>query len=405
MRVLLVTQYFYPENFKSNDIAFELVKRGYTVDALVSIPNYPQGEYYKGYGVFKKRHEVINGVNVYRVFQTPRGRKASSVGLFLNYLTYAFFASVWAIAFAIFKKKYDAIFVFQTSPITQALPAIVISKLTNTKVFTWVLDVWPEAVLSSSEKINNSHFLKKSLTDLVKFVYKCSYKILISSPMMKENITEKGDYSDKIIYFPNWFVTDDKNDASEKQLPKLLEGIVIMMMGNLGSAQITDELLQTMLLLHDVKQLKWVFVGDGSYKGKLDNFIKTNHLADTAQTVGRYDQSYMHAFANKADIMLLTLNPRFESNKIVVPARLQSYMYYGKPIICLMTESGSTALIKESNCGCCVSDAREFNEVFRNKILPNLTEFKKLGANGKRYFDNHFILNECINHLIEILNL
>ena len=100
-RVLLVTQNFYPENFKSNDIAFELVKKGYEVDVLTSIPNYPEGRFYKGYGIFSKRVQRIDGVKIYRALQTPRGRKASGLGLSLNYLTYAFFASIWAFFFSV----------------------------------------------------------------------------------------------------------------------------------------------------------------------------------------------------------------------------------------------------------------------------------------------------------------
>src|SRR5690554_4329474 len=147
-KILLVTQNFYPENFKSNDIAFELVKKGYEVDVLTSIPNYHEGRYYKGYGIFSKRVQRIDRVKIYRALQTPRGKKASSIGLSLNYLTYAFFASIWAFFFALFKRKYHSVIVHQTSPITQAYPGIVVSKVLKVPLYMWVLDIWPDAMIS-----------------------------------------------------------------------------------------------------------------------------------------------------------------------------------------------------------------------------------------------------------------
>ena len=103
MRILLVTQYFYPEVFKSNDLAFELARRGHHVDALVGIPNYPEGKYFKGYGIFKKRHEVVNGVNVYRVFQTPRGK--GGWRLPVNYFSFVIFGCLRVLFQFAWKKK------------------------------------------------------------------------------------------------------------------------------------------------------------------------------------------------------------------------------------------------------------------------------------------------------------
>ena len=122
MRILLVTQYFYPEVFKSNDLAFELVKRGHQVDALVGIPNYPEGKYFKGYGIFKKRHEVVNGVNVYRTFQTPRGK--GGWRLPINYFSFVISGCLWVLFLFVWKKKYDCIIGHEPSPIFQAYPRL-----------------------------------------------------------------------------------------------------------------------------------------------------------------------------------------------------------------------------------------------------------------------------------------
>ena len=182
MRVLIVTQYFYPENFKSNDMAFELKKRGFDVDVLVGIPNYPEGKYYDGYGIFKKRFEILNGVRVFRAFQFPRGKK-SGFRISLNYLSFALSASVWAFFLAIFY-RYHCVIVHEPSPITQGFPAVVVKKIQKIPLYFWVLDIWPDA-MKSGGSINNKTILS-SVDKIVKFMYNNSDKILISSKGFKK---------------------------------------------------------------------------------------------------------------------------------------------------------------------------------------------------------------------------
>ena len=164
----------YPETFKSNDIAFELVKRGYEVDVLTGIPNYPEGVYYKGYGLFKRRIEKVNGVNFYRCFQFPRGRKASPIGLSLNYISFVISACLWIFGFFAWKKSYFAIITHEPSPITQIIPAIILSKLRGTPVYSWIMDIWPDSMTDAvSPKI--AKILTPQLNTMTNFVYRGSH--------------------------------------------------------------------------------------------------------------------------------------------------------------------------------------------------------------------------------------
>lgn len=398
-RVLLVTQYFYPENFKSNDIAFELAKKGYKVDVLTGIPNYPEGKYYNGYNIFSKRIEKINDVRIFRALQTPRGKNSGSL-LILNYLTYAFFASFWAF-FLSFFRKYDCIIVHEPSPITQGIPAIIVKKIQSIPLYFWVLDIWPDAIISSGGIKNKKiiHFVDL----LVKFLYKNSNKILISSKGFKDLIMAKGINEDKIEYFPNW--SDDILKMSENyNIPKLPEGFIIMLAGNLGKPQNLEMLMKAIIELKDINELKWVFIGDGSKKEWLDKFIKENSLEKVAFTYGRYPFEAIPAFYKKANAMLLTLKGEYPHLKAVVPARLQSYMASKKPIIA-MIDGGGAELINESNCGYSVScnDYIGLAEIIRNKILPNKTDFEKLGLNGRIYYEANFHINSCIKNLCRII--
>ena len=180
-RVLIVTQYFYPENFRINELAYELVKDGYCVDALVGIPNYPKGKFFQGYGFFHKRREEKNGVKIFRVFQIPRGEgRTSNIRLSLNYVSFAINATFWVLFYFVFKKRYEAIVTFEPSPITQIIPAIILGKIRHTRVLSWIQDIWPDSVVKSlSDK--QKKVVIPPISAITEFVYRHSDKLLISS--------------------------------------------------------------------------------------------------------------------------------------------------------------------------------------------------------------------------------
>ena len=400
MKILLITQYFYPENFKGNDIAFEFAKRGYQVDVLTGIPNYPGGKYLKGYGIFKKRVETINEVRVYRVFQFPRG-ESSKLLMVLNYFSFPLFASLGCLFFFAWK-KYDRILVQQLSPIFQAYPAILLKKFKHIPVYMWILDIWPDA-LRSAAGIKNERIIG-SVDRFVQSVYKNCDKLLISSRQFTPLINRKKDYSDKLIYFPNW--SDDiLKMKSVYDIPKLPEGFKIMIAGNLGKSQNLEAVTEVMLGLKDVTEVKWVFVGGGSRKEWLESFINENGLENRAICVGQYPFEAMPVFFAQASAMLVTLRAGFPHLEAVVPARLQSYMSAGRPVLA-MIGCGGADIIEESQCGFSVpaGDSNALIKVIKEKVLANKEAFEKMGENGRNYFIKHFRMDDCIDNLEKILN-
>lgn len=396
-RILLITQYFYPENFKSNDIAFELVKRGHKVDALVGIPNYPEGKYYKGYGFFRKRHEVVNGVNIYRAFQTPRGK--GGWRLPFNYFSYVISAFLW-ILFKFAWKKYDCVLVHEPSPILQALPAVLYKKLRHCPLYIWVLDMWPEAIVSSGGVKNKRIYT--TVLKLVRHIYNHCDKILISSRRFEDMIVEKGDYASKIIYFPNW--SEDILAMNQKcEIPALPDGFKIMIAGNLGKVQNLDAVGEAMKDLKDT-EVKWLIVGDGSKKAWLDGFIEENKLQDVAITYGKYPFKAMPAFYKEADALLVTLESGYRQLEAVVPARLQSYMSSGISILAMIGQ-GTRELIEEADCGYAVpaGDYKALAQTIKEKVLPYKETFRKKGANGRAYYLKNFTLDKCITDLENII--
>lgn len=400
-RVLLVAQNFYPEFFKSNDIASELVARGYDVEVLTGIPNYPEGVFPEGYGVFKKRVDNYKGAKVYRAFQVPRGRKATSLRLAINYLSFAFCSTFWVLFFFLFKKKYDAIIIHQTSPVTQAWPGILLGKLRRIPIYTWVLDIWPDSVLATIHSDNA--LIKKPLDWFTDWMYRNSTKILISSPGFKELVNRNGDYSDKIVYFPNW--SDDIGSMPVKDVSLNLNGFVIMLAGNISHAQGISDTVKAIEELRGYSDIYWVFVGGGAEQQWLKDYVASNSLENNVFVVGRYPFEYMSAFYAQANVMLLTLtHTTYPHLNATIPARLQSYMSAGKPIVG-MAGDGVKTLINDNNCGL-MANAGDYKS-FANNILwlrDNPSQLEEMGKNARSTYEKQYTLKYCIDNLEAIIS-
>ena len=399
MRVLLVTQYFYPENFKSNDIALELTKRGHEVTVLTGLPNYPEGKIHKNYGFFKRIKEKYQGVNVIRTWLVPRG-KGGGIRLFLNYFSWAFFASIRAL-FLSFQKKFDVILVHEPSPITQGFPAIVVKKIQKIPLHFWVLDLWPES-LTSAGGINNKYVLS-FFTKMVKYIYNNSDKILVSSKGFKESIVAKGNYNDKLVYFPNWAEDSILKGNSNYPIPDLPTGFKIIFAGNIGVAQDVNSVIKTALILKEKTDIHFVFIGDGRSKVQLENFVLDNDLNQTVHFLGRFPIDAMKTFFNQADVLLVSLKDELIFN-VTVPAKLQAYLCTQKPILGMLNGEGA-AIINDANCGLSVNagDSNGLAEKTRQLYEMSIEERNNLGNNGFEYYEQNFTMNKCIDNLEFIL--
>lgn len=399
MRVLLVTQYFYPENFKSNDIALELTKRGHKVTVLTGLPNYPEGKIHENYGFFKNTKEKYQGVNVIRTWLVPRG-KGGGIRLFLNYFSWAFFASIKAF-FLSFQKKFDVILVHEPSPITQGFPAIVVKKIQKIPLHFWVLDLWPES-LTSAGGINNKYVLS-FFTKMVKYIYNNSDKILVSSKGFKDSIVAKGNYNDKLVYFPNWAEDSILKGNSNYPIPNLPKGFKIIFAGNIGVAQDVNSIIKTALILKEKTDIHFIFIGDGRSKVQLEDFVLENDLNQTVHFLGRFPIDAMKTFFNQADVLLVSLKDELIFN-VTVPAKLQAYLCTQKPILGMLNGEGA-AIINDANCGLSVNagDSNGLAEKILKLHEMSNGERNILGGNGFKYFEENFTMSKCIDNLEFIL--
>ena len=390
-KILICTNHFYPETFRVNDIAFNFAEKGYDVTVLTAIPDYPKGKYFDGYGIFSRRCEKVKGVKVIRGFAIPRGN-GNTLRIVLNYLSFfisSVFISVWLGLF----RKFDRVFVHETSPVMIGVPAIIVKKLQHIPLLFWVLDLWPES-LQAAGGVNNIRILKL-FEKLTKWIYKNSDKILISSRGFEQSILDKGDFKDKIVYFPNWV---DREMASDKQisLPQLPQGFIVMFAGNIGEAQDFEHIMDAAIRLRSHKDIHFVIVGNGRKFKWVESFVQNNSLEEQVHLLGRYPSETMPLLFSKADVMLVTLKDASIFN-LTVPAKLQAYMSAGKPIVAMMNGEGPR-VIEEAQCGWsvvagddkglakCILEISSFDE----EILLNK------GSNGRRYQIDNFNVDKCL---------
>ncbi|MDE6268453.1 MAG: glycosyltransferase family 4 protein [Muribaculaceae bacterium] len=396
MRILLVTTHFFPESFKANDMAFELGRRGHDVTVLTPIPDYPHGKFYDGYGLFKRRREIVNGVKVIRTLVSPR-RSGSAKWLGLNYLTYTIFSCIKALWLGL-TKKYDVVLVHETSPVMVGIPAVIIKKLNKVQSHFWVLDLWPES-LSAAGGINNRLILG-CFNKLTRWIYNNSDSILISSKGFVSSITKMGDFQKKIKYFPNWIDNiENKEFNYEFNFP---EGFNVVFTGNIGEAQDIEHILEAAKILINAK-VNIILIGNGRKRDFAKEFVNKNRLSNV-YLPGAFPREVMHYFYEHADVLFLSLknSPIFA---LTVPAKLQAYMASGKAIVAMINGEGAD-LIKEADCGWSVP-AENSDALAKLLLQLSKTEqtilFRK-GENGKKYCQEHFDFRKCIDNLEEIIN-
>jgi len=389
MRILIVTQYFWPEKFRINDLATGLRERGHEVTVFTGKPNYPDGRYFAGYGFFRRPREVFNGMPVIRVPLAPRGG-GDGFRLALNYLSFALFACVLAPLRV--RGDFDAILVYEPSPITVGLPALILKRLKRVPVLFWVQDLWPETL--SATGVVNSRWMLKAVGQLVRFIYRHCDLILVQSRAFMAPVEALGVSAQKILYYPNSAEEIYRPLAIEPQRPSGQEwlpgGFHVAFAGNIGAAQDFETILSAADQLRAEHGIHWDIIGDGRMQGWVENEVRRRKLGDNVHLLGRHPLESMPRFFALADAMLVTLrrDPVFA---LTIPSKVQSYLACARPIIAALDGEGARVIV-ESGAGIAVraGDAGALAEgVLRLYRMPH-HEREAMGQRGRCYFEQHF---------------
>ena len=384
MRVLIVSQYFWPEIFPINGIAVGLKDRGHQITVLTGKPNYPSGRFYEGYGFFTKSREIHKDMTVVRAPLFPRGQ-AGGFRLVMNYFSFAFAASLSAIVSC--RDKYDVIFVYAPSPITVALPALVLRRFRGVPIMLWVQDLWPESV--SAIGAVRSALPLRLIERMVKFIYKRSDRILVQSEAFRPSIEGLGVSGERITYLPNSAEALYKpvilpQDAEERAL--VPSGFCIMYAGNIGAAQSFETILAAAERLKSYPDIHWVVLGDGRVAPWVRAQIAERGLAGCVHLLGRYPMEAMPRYFALADAMLVTLKDE-PILGLTIPARVQSYLACGRPIVAGINGEGAR-IINEAGAGLTVAaeDSEALAGAILNMYKTPKPEREAMGARGREYF-------------------
>lgn len=401
MKILVVCQYFYPEEFKVNELVDGLVKRGNEVTVLTGKPTYPRGPYPKGYKFWGVQKEEYKGAKIIRLPELTRGT-GGIVGVVKSLLSFLISSTWYAKHHDI---EADAILCFQLSPVTMANAALIYKRKLNVKLVHWVQDLWPESVTATTSL--KSGPIISVLEKYVTKIYEQSDTILVQSKAFEKSICSKGNFKDKLIFAPNWaessFIGADTRITESFPLQPNNSEFRVMFAGNIGEAQDFENIIKAAALTKDIPQIKWIIVGDGRARESSEKEVVSLELEETVQFLGRYPVEDMPKFFALADAMLVTLKNNFIFS-LTIPSKTQAYMASGKPILTMMNGAGND-VVEEAKCGL-TAKAEDYETLAANvKKMYTMTreERMRMGESARSYYAEHFAKDMVIDLVNEVL--
>jgi glycosyltransferase involved in cell wall biosynthesis len=403
MRLLVWTQYFWPENFRINELTIGLSRAGINVVVLTGKPNYPAGKVFPGYKVIGVQREFYSGIEIVRVPVLPRG-KANAIRLFLNYFSFILSGYLFA-PLALKGKDIDAIFVYAPSPLLQAIPAVFLSWFKRAPLIVWVQDLWPESLQATG-------FLKNRLSlklveFAVKYIYRFSDLILIQSEGFRDPVGRLVKDVEKIVFYPN-SSEDLSNDvravvADNFLVSSIARNFSIVFAGNIGKAQACETIVFAAELLRDRENIKFFIIGDGSQAPAIASEVKKRGLTNVVLP-GRLPSELMSSLFSVASVLLVSLRDD-AALSATLPSKLQSYLSAGKPIIASLNGEAARVVV-EADAGlvCPAENPHALAACVSTLYSMPKQERERFGKNGLSYFRAHFDLKQQVGKLISHLD-
>jgi len=393
VKILVFSQYFYPENFRINTLCRELVHRGHQVTVVTGYPQYPLGRIYEGYGFDIPYDTQWNGVRICRVKVHPRG--SNLLGMLRNTVDYVVQANRWVKKC---QETFDAVYVFEVSPVTVGLPAVSYKEKFHVPMFFNLQDLWPENV----EEVLGIRFapLTWLINRIVDRIYSASNKILCTSNGFAENLRRRGVEEEKIVFWPQFCLDPDMSQAEKPEIYRE-DTFNIVFAGNLGDAQGLD------LMVEAARELKgsgihWYLVGDGRARTRLEEKVHSCGVQEEVTFVGRVSEKEADRYVHFADCAYLS----FKDNKIfnmTLPAKLQTYLACGTPI--LAAAGGESAqLVKYGGIGfVCRPQLEALVKTAKQAAAMSRQEHEAMSRRARQYYETHFTMDRLVTELEEML--
>jgi glycosyltransferase involved in cell wall biosynthesis len=399
MKILVVSQYFWPETFRINEVVQSLREIGCDVTVLTGQPNYPEGAIQPGYSATSLRSQVHGGLTIHRVPLVPRGQ-GSALRLVLNYLSFVVSAAVFG-PWLLRGRRFDVIFVYAPSPILQAIPAIWLKWIKGARLVTWVQDLWPES-LSATGFVRNRAIIS-AVAAVVRWIYRRNDLLLVQSPAFVNRVERMAGQT-PVAYHPNPGEIEFSKPGSRPICPLRLEpGFNVVFAGNLGTVQALDTILAAAQLLQNELDIKFILVGSGSRSEWLLQETRRRSL-NNVRLAGRFPPTDIPGILAQASAVLVSLarNPILAET---VPSKLQAYLAAGKPIIASLDGEGAK-VVMEAGAGfaCPAEDAPALaRAVLMLRNAPQ-DDLDRMMVAGRSYYEHHFEPQMLAKRLLKLLS-
>jgi glycosyltransferase involved in cell wall biosynthesis len=388
LKLLIVTQYFWPESFRVNDLALGFREMGHEVEVLTGMPNYPRGSLYPGYGWLRPLTENYEGIRVVRVPLITRGR-SKGLRLMLNYLTFA--AAACLLGPLRCRGEYDAVLIYEPSPVTVGLPGLLMARINNAPALFWVQDLWPDTLEAMG--FCPAGFIARCTGWLSDFIHRRCDRVMVQSRAFMPRLEARGVAPSHIAYLPNWaesFYRPPSPQETTADPMAQIGGFRIVFAGNIGSAQSFETIVDAAVRLRQVADLHWVVLGDGNMKEWLAAQIAKHDLGRQFHLLGQRPPEDMPAYFAHADALLVTLraDPVFS---LTIPSKIQSYLACAKPVVAALDGEGA-AVMQESGAGvvCAAENGAALAEAVLAVYRMSPQQRAACGARGRIYYEDNF---------------
>lgn len=398
MRLLVVTQYFWPETFRINELVAELVRRGHSVTILTGKPNYPSGRVFPEFASDPTAFATFSGAEVVRVPIIARGT-GRGLMLALNYLSFAASAMLLG-AWKLRHRDFDAVFVYQPSPVTAVLPGLFIGRIKKAAVALWVLDLWPETLLALG--LLRPGKLYALVERATQWIYRNCDLVLGQSKRISDALRERTGGKVDVAYFPAWsdevFSGNDRTHLAP-EVPHCADCFTILFAGNIGEAQDFPSILDAATKLRDKDDIRWVIVGDGRMSAWLNDEIARRGLGHRMLMVGRHPLERMPEFFAHADALLVSLKSDTLFG-MTVPGKLQAYLASGIPVLAMLDGEGAE-LLAEAGAGlsCPSGSGHGLAEIAEKLARTDRAERRAMGQHGRDHCAREFSLSKLVSFL------
>ena len=395
-KILVVTQHFWPENFRINDIVEGFLQDGIAVDVLCGLPNYPKGEWFPGYSAAGPFEEEWHGARLYRCKEVPR-RGNTSVNIFLNYVSWPWYA---AHALHRLPGGYDAVFCFNTSPVLMCWPAIRYAKKHHIPFTNYVLDIWPENLYSVLNVKN------KALRAIAQGVSDALYKnadrlIAMSEPLQQRLCQRTGMPPQKIAvitqYCEDFYAVPQPDAALQAQFGGRFN---LVFTGTFTPAQSLETVITAVqdARSRGADMLHLLLVGDGMSRAALEAKVKELHAEDAVTFYGSVPATDIPKFTALADALIVCLSDSPDLG-LTVPAKVASYMAAGKPVLASMDGAGNAAVAAAGGLSSPACDAAALADNLLTLTRMDAAQRAAMGQSAKEYYLAHYRRSELLRKL------